>query len=54
MAALQERKEALEALLHSRVDELRHVCLQEAVSNASLWMDTRCLLTLVLRQRWAN
>lgn len=36
MAALQERKEALEALLHNRVDELRHVCLQEAVSNASL------------------
>ncbi|XP_029682191.1 coiled-coil domain-containing protein 120 isoform X2 [Takifugu rubripes] len=30
IAALQERKEALEALLHSRVGELRQVCLQEA------------------------
>lgn len=36
IAALRERKEALEALLHSRVGELRQVCLQEAVSIASL------------------
>ncbi|KAJ3603038.1 hypothetical protein NHX12_030782 [Muraenolepis orangiensis] len=32
VAALQERKQLLEALLSSRVGELRHVCLQEAVS----------------------
>lgn len=31
MAALQERKQALEALLSSRVGELKQVCLQEAV-----------------------
>ncbi|XP_029006847.1 coiled-coil domain-containing protein 120 isoform X2 [Betta splendens] len=30
IAALQERKQALEALLHSRVGELKQVCLQEA------------------------
>ncbi|AWP03353.1 putative coiled-coil domain-containing protein 120 [Scophthalmus maximus] len=30
IAALQERKQALEALLNSRVGELKHVCLQEA------------------------
>ncbi|KAI4826384.1 hypothetical protein KUCAC02_029832 [Chaenocephalus aceratus] len=30
VAALQERKQALEALLSSRVGELKHVCLQEA------------------------
>ncbi|XP_037303832.1 coiled-coil domain-containing protein 120 isoform X2 [Pungitius pungitius] len=30
VAALQERKQALEALLNSRVGELKHVCLQEA------------------------
>ncbi|KAK0141690.1 Coiled-coil domain-containing protein 120 [Merluccius polli] len=30
VAALQERKQLLEALLSSRVGELRHVCLQEA------------------------
>ena len=33
IAALQERKQLLEALLSSRVGELRHVCLQEAVSS---------------------
>lgn len=33
MAALQERKQALEALLSSRVGELKQVCLQEAVSS---------------------
>lgn len=32
MAALQERKQALEALLSSRVGELKQICLQEAVS----------------------
>ncbi|CAL8355788.1 coiled-coil domain-containing protein 120 isoform X1 [Gadus morhua] len=30
IASLQERKQLLEALLNSRVGELRHVCLQEA------------------------
>lgn len=32
VAALQERKRALEALLHTRVEELKLVCFQEAVS----------------------
>lgn len=32
VAALQERKQVLEALLNSRVGELKQVCLQEAVS----------------------
>lgn len=31
IAALQERKQALEALLSTRVGELKQVCLQEAV-----------------------
>lgn len=40
MAALQERKQALEALLSSRVGELKQVCLQEAVSppNCHDWL----------------
>lgn len=33
IAALQERKQALEALLNTRVGELKQVCLQEAVSS---------------------
>lgn len=36
VAALQERKQALEALLNSRVGELKQVCLQEAVSSSFL------------------
>lgn len=32
IAALQERKQALEGLLNTRVGELKQVCLQEAVS----------------------
>lgn len=35
IAALQERKQALEALLSTRVGELKQVCLQEAVSSAT-------------------
>lgn len=34
IAALQERKQALEALLNTRVGELKQVCLQEAVSGS--------------------
>lgn len=34
IATLQERKRALEALLNSRVGELKQVCLQEAVSSS--------------------
>lgn len=34
IAALQERKQALEALLNTRVGELKQVCLQEAVSSS--------------------
>lgn len=33
IAALQERKQTLEALLNARVGELKQVCLQEAVSS---------------------
>lgn len=33
ITALQERKQALEALLSSRVGELKQVCMQEAVSS---------------------
>lgn len=38
VAALQERKQALEALLSNRVGELKQVCLQEAVSIALVWL----------------
>lgn len=32
MAALQERRQSLQALLNTRLAELRRICLQEAVS----------------------
>lgn len=40
IAALQERKQALEALLKSRVGELKQVCLQEAVSSPQITTKT--------------
>lgn len=40
ITALQERKQTLEALLNSRVGELKQVCLQEAVSNSHLIVET--------------
>lgn len=40
IAALQERKQALEALLNSRVGELKQVCLQEAVSSSHFTFKT--------------
>lgn len=57
MAALQERKQALEALLSSRVGELKQVCLQEAVSpahglTACSFTRQHLLLSVVIATCW--
>lgn len=44
IATLQERKQALEALLNARVGELKQVCLQEAVSRSRFIFETQLSL----------
>ncbi len=49
IAALQERKQALEALLNTRVGELKQVCLQEAVSTSHFTLQSYAAKGLTFR-----